>query len=283
VSKSKRTQPSAAARQPAELAAEPAASSSQHDVVVRVDDVHKAFGQHEVLRGVSFEVRRGRCLGIMGGSGTGKSVLLRHVIGLMKPDKGRVEVLGRDVPSLTGEELAEMRRHMGYVFQEGALVAWLTINENLALPLKENTKLSNAEIADLVAEKLALVRIPDAGAKFPSEISGGMKKRVGIARALITDPDLVLYDEPNAGLDPEISRAINDLIREVSDSMGTTALVVEHRVECIQTVCDEVVFLHEGVVAVHAPIAEFFHTDHPRLVQFLGPDHRADKGATVRP
>jgi len=249
------------------------------DVVVRVTDVHKAFGRHEVLRGVSFEVRRGRCLGIMGGSGTGKSVLLRHVIGLMQPDRGQVEVLGRDVPSLTGKELAEMRRHMGYVFQEGALVAWLTIAENLALPLQENTRLGKGEIADRVAEKLALVHIPDAGHKFPSEISGGMKKRVGIARALITDPALILYDEPNAGLDPEISRAINDLMREVSDRLGTTALVVEHRVECIETVCDEVVFLNKGEVAVHAPIASFFQSEHPRLVEFLGPDLRARAAA----
>lgn len=241
---------------------------------MRIDDVHKSFGTQHVLRGVSLEVRRGRCLGIMGGSGTGKSVLLRHVIGLMKPDQGRVEVMGRDVPSLDSEELAEMRRHMGYVFQEGALVAWLTIAENLALPLQENTKLGADEIADRVAEKLALVHIPDAGAKLPSQISGGMKKRVGIARALITDPDVILYDEPNAGLDPEISRAINDLMREVSDRMGTTALVVEHRVECIETVCDDVVFLDQGQVAVRASIDDFFHSDHPRLVEFLGPDLR---------
>lgn len=268
---------------PEATTAPPAPTNAADDVVVRVADVHKAFGRHEVLRGVSFEVRRGRCLGIMGGSGTGKSVLLRHVIGLMKPDRGRIEVLGRDVPTLTSPELAEMRRHMGYVFQEGALIAWLTVSENLALPLKENSRLSQAEIDERVAEKLALVRIPDAGAKFPSEISGGMKKRVGIARALITDPDLVLYDEPNAGLDPEISRAINDLMREVSEQMGTTALVVEHRVECISTVCDEVVFLHGGEVAVHAPIADFFHTEHPRLIEFLGPDHRSHSGSRVRP
>ncbi|MEZ6018266.1 MAG: ATP-binding cassette domain-containing protein [Planctomycetota bacterium] len=252
------------------------------DVVVRVTDVHKAFGAQKVLRGISFEVRRGRCLGIMGGSGTGKSVLLRHVIGLMKPDRGSVEVMGRDVASLTGLELAEMRRHMGYVFQEGALVAWLTIAENLALPLKENTKLKDAEIADLVAEKLALVHIPDAGAKLPSQISGGMKKRVGIARALITDPDVILYDEPNAGLDPEISRAINDLMREVSDHMGTTALVVEHRIECIETVCDEVVFLNAGEVLVQAPIEEFFQSDNPRLVEFLGPDSLAPRRANKK-
>lgn len=254
---------------------EPSSPGGADDIVVRVVDVHKAFGAQQVLRGVSFEVRRGQCLGIMGGSGTGKSVLLRHLIGLMKPDRGQVEVMGRDVPSLSARELAEMRRHMGYVFQEGALVAWLTIAENLALPLLENTRLAKGEIADKVAEKLALVHIPDAGAKLPSQISGGMKKRVGIARALITDPDVILYDEPNAGLDPEISRAINDLMREVSDRMGTTALVVEHRVECIETVCDEVVFLNKGEVAVRAPIGEFFRSDHPRLVEFLGPDIRA--------
>jgi len=253
------------------------------DIVVRVHDVHKAFGAHQVLRGISFEVARGRCLGLMGGSGTGKSVLLRHVIGLMRPDRGSIEVMGRDVPSLTGSELAEMRRHMGYVFQEGALVAWLTVAENLALPLKENSDLSASDIDEKVAEKLALVHIPDAGRKFPSEISGGMKKRVGIARALITDPALILYDEPNAGLDPEISRAINDLMREVSDHMGSTALVVEHRVECIETVCDEVLLLDKGEVVVHAPVDEFFQSDNPRLVEFLGPDLRARSKKRTQP
>ncbi len=246
--------------------------SAAQDVILRFEDVHKAFGAQRVLRGLSFDVQRGKVLGIMGGSGTGKSVALRHVIGLLQPDSGRVEVEGRNVPDLSGHDLSELRKRMGYVFQEGALINWLTVEENLALPLVENTELGRGEIADRVAEKLAMVHIPDAGKKLPSEISGGMKKRVGLARALIVEPDILLYDEPNAGLDPEISRSINELMREIAESHESTALVVEHRVDCIRTVCDEVVFLHEGEAIVHQPTEEFLRPSHPRLIEFLGPD-----------
>ncbi|MEM1451721.1 MAG: ATP-binding cassette domain-containing protein [Planctomycetota bacterium] len=249
-----------------------AAPHQPDDVIIRFQDVHKSFGAQHVLRGLSFEVPRGKVLGIMGGSGTGKSVTLRHVIGLLEPDSGRVEVEGHNVADLDARELGELRKRMGYVFQEGALINWLTIAENLALPLVENTDLGKSEIEDRVAEKLRLVHIPDAGAKMPSEISGGMKKRVGLARALITEPDIILYDEPNAGLDPEISRSINDLMREVADNHDATALVVEHRVDCIRTVCDEAVFLVEGQAIVHLPTPEFLRPTHPRLVEFLGPD-----------
>lgn len=248
---------------------------SKDDVIIRFDDVYKSFGSHHILRGLSFDVKRGKVLGIMGGSGTGKSVSLRHVIGLLTPDKGRVEVEGRNVPDLSKAELGELRKRMGYVFQEGALINWLTVAENLALPLKENSELGPDEIEHLVAEKLSMVRIPDAGEKMPSEISGGMKKRVGLARALITDPDIILYDEPNAGLDPEISRSINELMREIADESDATALVVEHRIECIETVCDEVVFLHEGKVLVQEPTQEFLRPTHPRLIEFLGPESRS--------
>ena len=184
-------------------------NKNKAEIVVRLTDVHKAFGDKKILRGVSFELGRGKCLGIMGGSGTGKSVTLRHIIGLMQPDKGTIEVEGKDLSTISRHDMQEMRKNIGYVFQEGALINWLTVAENLALPLRENTKLTTEEIDAKVQEKLELVYIPDAGGKFPSEISGGMKKRVGLARALITDPDLILYDEPNAGLDPEISRSIN--------------------------------------------------------------------------
>ncbi len=240
------------------------------EVVVRLTDVHKAFGPKEILRGVSFELRRGKCLGIMGGSGTGKSVTLRHIIGLMQPDAGTIEVEGKDLSTISRHDMQEMRKNIGYVFQEGALINWLTVAENLALPLRENTNLSAEEIEAKVQEKLKLVYIPDAGGKFPSEISGGMKKRVGLARALITDPDLILYDEPNAGLDPEISRSINRLMREVSDRLNVTSLVVEHRIECIQTVADEVVFLLDGQVHVRDDVQSFFHPTNKRLKEFLG-------------
>jgi len=240
------------------------------DVVIRFENVHKSFGEHEILKGLDLEVHRGKTLGIMGGSGTGKSVALRHVIGLLLPDEGRVTVDGNDMSTIEPADLAEMRKRMGYVFQEGALINWLTVSENLALPLRENTDLSEDEIQAKVQEKLGLVYIPDAGEKFPSEISGGMKKRVGLARALITDPEIILYDEPNAGLDPEISASINQLIRELGDKLQVTAMVVEHRIGCLKTVADEVVFLYEGKALVHEQTEKFFRPTHPRLKQFLG-------------
>lgn len=252
----------------------PGAAPSGDDVIIRFQDVVKSFGPHHILKGLSFDVHRGKVLGIMGGSGTGKSVTLRHVIGLLRPDAGRVEVEGQNVADLGKAELQALRKRMGYVFQEGALINWLTVAENLALPLVENTDLARSEIDDMVAEKLEQVKIPDAGAKLPSEISGGMKKRVGLARALITDPDIILYDEPNAGLDPQISRSINELMREIADTHHATALVVEHRVECIETVCDEVVFLYGGKALVHEPTADFLRPTEPRLVEFLGPEAR---------
>lgn len=245
---------------------------SSDDVIIRFQDVHKSFGSHEVLRGLSFEVRRGRTLAIMGPSGTGKSVALRHIIGLLKPDSGVVEVEGRDVAKLSKRDLSDLRKRMGFLFQEGALINWLSVGDNVALPLRENTKLAESEIRDLVQRKLELVRIPDTWKKMPSEISGGMKKRVGLARALITDPEIVLYDEPNAGLDPEISRSINELIRDVQHELHVTSIVVEHRIPCIRTVADEVLFLEGGRALVQLPPEEFFTSKHPRLVQFLGPD-----------
>ena len=246
--------------------------TDESEVILRFTDVRKSFGPQTVLDGLCFEVRRGRTLAIMGPSGTGKSVVLRHAIGLMQPDAGKVEVEGRDVARLGRKELAELRKRMGYLFQEGALINWLSVGENVCLPLRENTRLSDKEIRAKAEEKLALVRVENAWDKMPSQISGGMKKRVGLARALITDPEIILYDEPNAGLDPEISASINELIRELKVRLGVTAIVVEHRVNCIKTVADEVLFLEKGRALVQLPPKEFFASGHPRLVQFLGTD-----------
>jgi len=241
------------------------------DVVIRFEDVKKSFGSQKVLDGLSFDVEKGRTLGIMGPSGSGKSVILRTAIGLLQPDAGRVEVEGREVPKLPRRELSGLRRRMGYLFQEGALINWLSVSENVALPLRENSPLSNGEVLAKVREKLEMVHIPDSAyAKMPSQISGGMKKRVGLARALITDPEIILYDEPNAGLDPEISASINETIRELKERLGGTAIVVEHRVNCIKTVADEVLFLEAGKALVRLPVDEFFESPHPRIRTFLG-------------
>ncbi|MCY2958717.1 MAG: ATP-binding cassette domain-containing protein [Planctomycetota bacterium] len=246
--------------------------SQSPDPVIELRDVVKSFGPQRVLDGLSLAVPRGKCLAIMGPSGTGKSVILRHVIGLIRADSGLVAVEGRDVAKLSRKDLSALRKRMGFLFQEGALINWLSVGENVALPLRENTDLGDAEIRERVQAKLELVHIPDAWEKMPSQISGGMKKRVGLARALITDPEIVLYDEPNAGLDPEISQSINDLLRELHERLRVTALLVEHRVRCIRTVADEVVFIEKGRVQIQLPPHEFFHSDNPRLVQFLGTD-----------
>ena len=240
------------------------------ETILRFQDVTKSFGSQRVLDGLTFEVQRGRTLAVMGASGTGKSVVLRHAIGLLKPDSGTVEVEGRNVPSLSRQELAELRKRMGFLFQEGALINWLSVGENVALPLRENTSLSDAEIREKARQQLERVHIPDAWDKMPSQISGGMKKRVGLARALVTDPEIILYDEPNAGLDPEIAASINQLILELKEHLGVTSVVVEHRVSCIRTVADEVLFLEKGRALVHLPTEEYFAGSHPRIREFLG-------------
>ncbi|MFN0008461.1 MAG: ABC transporter ATP-binding protein [Planctomycetota bacterium] len=245
-------------------------AAGMEEAVIRFVDVSKSFGAQRVLDGLSFEVARGKTLGIMGASGSGKSVALRHAIGLMKPDAGRVEVDGLEVPRLSGKALSALRRRMGYLFQEAALINWLSVGENVALPLRENTRMGDSEIRDRVQEKLDLVHIPDTWKKMPNQLSGGMKKRVGLARALINDPEVILYDEPNAGLDPEISRSINETIRELKERLRVTSIVVEHRVECIQVVADDVIFLQDGKALVNLPTDEFFQTPHPRIAQFLG-------------
>ncbi|MDF1799488.1 MAG: ATP-binding cassette domain-containing protein [Planctomycetota bacterium] len=242
------------------------------DVIVRFVDVHKAFGKKQVLTGLTLDAMRGETLVLMGPSGTGKSVTLRHAIGLMRQDSGDVWVSGHDMSRIKPAELSELRKHTGYLFQEGALINWLNVADNVALPLIENSDLPRDEIDDRVREKLKLVHLPEVWHEMPGEISGGMKKRVGLARALITEPKVILYDEPNAGLDPEISQSINELIAEIADGLGVTSLVITHMVSCVRTVADRVVLLDEGKVVVDLPPDEFLASDHPRLVRFLGTD-----------
>ena len=241
------------------------------EVIVRFENLKKAFGPKQVLKGVNFEVYRGEAFCIMGPSGCGKSVTIRHVIGLMKADSGRVEVDGHDMTTISRDELRALRARMGYVFQEAALLNSLSAGENVALPLRETTELSDREIRDKVNAKLALVKVPDVYDKMPSELSGGMKKRVGLARALITDPEIVLYDEPTAGLDPEISASINGLMRELAQELRVTSLIVTHHVGTVRTVADRVGMLDDGELRYIGTADEFLNSTQPRLVRFLGP------------
>jgi phospholipid/cholesterol/gamma-HCH transport system ATP-binding protein len=242
----------------------------EHKVVIRFAKVHKSFGTKRILSDMDLEVRQGENFTVMGPSGTGKSVMLRHVIGLLRADRGQVTVDGQDVAAIGREELRALRSRMGYVFQEAALLNWLSAGDNVALPLRETTDLPDDEIVERVQEKLALVQMPDAYDKMPGELSGGMKKRVGLARGLINDPEIILFDEPTAGLDPEISASINHLIREISEGLRVTALTVTHHLGTVKTVADRVGLLDGGRLHFISSPAEFLSSQEPRLLRFLG-------------
>ena len=243
------------------------------DVVIRYESVSKSFGSKVVLKDLDLEVRRGETLAVMGPSGIGKSVTLRHAVGLLKADSGRVLVDGHDMSTVGREELRDLRRRMGYLFQEGALINWLSAGENVALPLRENTDLSDSEIRERAQERLALVHLPDSYDLMPPELSGGMRKRVGLARALVTDPEIVFFAEPNTGLDPEISMSINHLMRELTERLTITSIVVTHLVSCILIVADRVVLLDQGHVAAEGTPEDFVRSGDPRIRSFLARPH----------
>ncbi len=240
------------------------------EIVIRMQGVAKSFGDKVVLSDFDLDVHRGENFCIMGQSGIGKSVCLRHAIGLLVADEGRVEVEGHDMSRIEPADLRALRARMGYVFQEAALLNWLSAGENVALPLRETTRLADQEIRDRVHEKLALVQVPDAYDKMPSELSGGMKKRVGLARALVTDPEIILYDEPTAGLDPEIASSINHLMRELADRLETTALTVTHHIATTRIVADRVALLDGGRLNFVSAPEDFLGSEEPRLLRFLG-------------
>ncbi len=235
------------------------------------DDVHKSFGDQVVLDGLSFAVEEHRSLVIMGPSGAGKSVILRHAIGLLHPDRGRVEVLGEDLAGLDEEGLRTLRRQMGYLFQYSALINWLDAFDNVALPLRETTDWDEERIRERVVEVLRLVQLEDAQRKYPSELSGGMQKRVGLARALVTHPRIILYDEPEAGLDPEMSASISQTMRRLKEELGMTSITVTHSLHCALTVGDDLALFEHGNFVVHGPPAEVLASDHPRVRAFFGP------------
>jgi phospholipid/cholesterol/gamma-HCH transport system ATP-binding protein len=237
---------------------------------IELRDVHKSFGAQQVLDGLSFRVEEGRSLVLMGPSGSGKSVILKHVIGLLRPDRGEIEVLGRQVQTLGRAELRELRRDMGYLFQHAALLNWMNVFDNVALPLREARRFREPEIRARVEKALALVLLDDAAAKLPEQLSGGMQKRVGLARALITEPKVILYDEPEAGLDPEMSANVSAMIRRLKEELGTTAIAVTHSTRCALTIGDELAVFEKGRILLSGPPAEVLASDHPRVREFLG-------------
>ena len=220
-------------------------------IVIEFKDVYKSFNGILVHNGINLSILEGEIISLLGGSGSGKSVLLKELIGLMKPDKGDIILLDNNVTQMNEEALIELREHIGMLFQGAALFDSLTVFENIAYPLREHLKLTEREIQERVAEKLQVVGLSGIEEKMPAELSGGMKKRVGLARAIATEPEIILYDEPTTGLDPMTAQRINDLIIELQRKLGITTIVVTHDLHCVKTVSDRIAMLHEGkIVAV---------------------------------
>lgn len=224
--------------------------------MVRLEGVKKSFGSRPVLDGVSFEVRRGRAFCLLGRSGSGKSVTLRHIVGLVQPDAGRVIVAGRDVTRLTRRELSEVRRGIGFLFQDGALFDSISVGENVAFPLRRHTALPGAAVRRRAGERLAEVGLEREFDKMPAALSGGMRKRVGLARAMALDPAVLLVDEPSAGLDPITVEEIDRLLLERKERAGVTLVVVTHNIPSARLLGDELAVLNGGRIVACGPASE---------------------------
>jgi phospholipid/cholesterol/gamma-HCH transport system ATP-binding protein len=238
--------------------------------MIKLENVHKAFGTNEVLRGFSLEVKEGETVVIIGYSGTGKSVAIKHIVGLLDPDQGSVSVDGLDVGSLSRRELYDLRARIGYVFQFAALFDSLTIAENVAMGLRKQGKLSEDEMHERVREALDLVDLDaNVGEKLPSELSGGMRKRVGIARAIALRPKYLLYDEPTTGLDPVTSAIIDALMVRMQKQLGVTGIVITHDMRSAYTVGTRIAMLYEGRVRQVGTVDEIKHSTDPIVRQFI--------------
>jgi phospholipid/cholesterol/gamma-HCH transport system ATP-binding protein len=237
--------------------------------MIKLVDIHKSFNGQVVLDGLDLELPEGRITAIIGPSGGGKSVLLKHMIGLLRPDRGQVLVDGEDIARMGRSDLNRVRDKFGMLFQNAALFDSMTVFENVAFPLEEKTRLSRAEIRDRVHEALANVGLRDVDGKYPDELSGGMKKRVGLARALLLTPRIILFDEPTTGLDPIICKAIHKLIRDTYDRFGFTAVILTHELPEIFDVCHYVAMLFEGKILAEGTPDEIQRSPDPRVQQFI--------------
>lgn len=239
------------------------------DHFIRYEGVHKRFGDKAVLRGVDLAIGRGETVVVLGGSGTGKSVLIKHTIGLHSPDEGKVFVDDLEIQDFGEEELLETRKKVGMLFQAGALFDSMTVADNVAYALREHTDRSEEAIRDRVGEVLGLVELEDVEDLMPASLSGGMRKRVALARAIALAPRAILYDEPTTGLDPITANAINRLIRNLQQRLGVTSIVVTHDIHSAFTVGDRIAFIHEGRILFDGTVEEARRTTEPRLKNFL--------------
>ncbi len=244
-------------------------SAADAEVVIELRGVHKAFRRHEVLRGVDLRIRRGETYTILGGSGSGKSVCLKHMIGLLQPDRGQVFILGRDISRASEEALIPLRTELGMVFQSAALFDSLSVYENVAYPLREHRDWPEARIAEQVASCLEAVGLGGVERKLPAELSGGMRKRVGVARGIALEPRAILYDEPTTGLDPANQRRIGDLIRSLQQRLGVTSVIVTHELELCFGISDRVALLQDGRICAEGTAEEMRRSAHPGVRAFL--------------
>jgi len=236
---------------------------------IAIRDLRKSFGPKVVLDGVDLEVAQGESMVIIGASGTGKSVLLKHIIGLLRPDAGSVEVDGVAVAGLDNRSLTEFRRKFGMSFQEGALFDSMSVAQNVAFPLQRLTKKSKDEIRQRVEECLSLVQLPGIGDRLPSQLSGGMRRRVGFARAIAQQPEILLFDEPTTGLDPVTTAQINEVIVDISDGLKATTVTITHDMESAYRIADRIAMLDRGKIIAVAPPKDFRELPDPRVQQFL--------------
>jgi len=237
--------------------------------MIKMENLHKSFEDLEVLKGVSLQVEKGEILALIGGSGHGKTVILKHVAGLMKPDRGHVYINGKDVFNLRRDELEQLRSHLGFLFQSGALFSSLTVFDNVAFPLREKTHLSKQEIREKVLNVLEQVGLGGAEEKYPAQISGGMIKRTALARSLVRHPEIMLFDEPTTGLDPVIAHTILDLIKSIHKDLGFTGMIVSHELSNVFQIVQKVAMLHDGVILFVGTPEEITASRNPIVRQFV--------------
>jgi phospholipid/cholesterol/gamma-HCH transport system ATP-binding protein len=259
--------------------------NARSDVVICVRNLRNSFGEQVVHENLNLEVRRGEIIGVVGGSGTGKSVLMRSIIGLKQPDEGEVEVFGTQMVGRDDEENVDVRKRWGVLFQGGALFSTLTVAENIQVPLKEFYPQLDQKLLDEVASyKVVMTGLPpDAGPKFPAELSGGMKKRAGLARALALDPELLFLDEPTAGLDPIGAARFDELTKSLRDTLGLTVFLITHDLDTLYAICDRVAVLADRQVIAVGTIDELLALDHPWIQEYFnGPRGRMALAAEDR-
>ncbi len=246
--------------------------TTQPDVrapMIEVIGLHKSFGDNKVLAGIDLVIPEGSTCVILGGSGSGKTVLMKHMIGLLKPDRGQVIVDGEDIVPLGEEDLERVRRKFGMVFQAAALFDSMTVYENVSFPLREHASMPEEQIREIVRKKLAIVGLKNVEDKYPADLSGGMRKRVGLARAIVLDPKIVLYDEPTTGLDPITTDYVDEMILEAKKELGVTSVVISHDIASAFKVADNIAFLFAGSIVDQGPPEKLRHSRHPQVKVFL--------------